>query len=71
MHGVTCERKRHNLCVSFCLINKYLQTLPLYFNTTFSLVHVIHFLSFWSVFGTTFGFIFRNMAISVFENQLP
>ena len=57
------------MCVCF-LINIYLQHVPLHGNITCSSVHMIHCLSFWSVFGTTFGNLFRTMTITVFENQL-
>ena len=48
------------VCVFF-FINIYLQHVPLHSNTTCSSVHVIHCLSFWSVFGTTCGDLFRTM----------
>ena len=47
-------------CVCF-LINIYLQHVPLHGNTTCSSVHMNHCLSFWSVFGTTCGNLFRTM----------
>ena len=59
------------VCVcGFFFINIYLQPVPLHGNTTCFSVHVIHCLSFWSVFGTTCGDLFRTMTITVFENQL-
>jgi len=54
------------VCVSvFFLINIYLQHVPLHGNTTCSSVHMIHCLSFWSVFGTTCGNLFRTMCLCV------
>ena len=47
------------LCIF--LINIYLQHVPLHGNTTCSSVHMIHCLSFWSVFGTTCGNLFRSI----------
>ena len=49
------------VCVSVYLINTYLQPVPLDANTTCSGTHVIHCLSFSSVFGTTCGNLFRTM----------
>ena len=58
------------VCVSVCgvfLINIYLQHVPLHGNTTCSSVHMIHCLSFWSVFGTTCGNLFRTFTITVLK----
>ena len=49
------------VCVCVFFINIYLQHVPLHGNTTCSSVHVIHCLSFWSVFGTTCGNVFRKI----------
>jgi len=73
---VVCVRVCAWVCVCVCLwfvwcvcgvcvcvfINIYLQHVPLHGNTTCSSVHVIHWLSFWSVFSTTCVVVlFRNM----------
>ena len=54
--GVVCV---YGVC-GFFLINIYLHV-PLHGNTTCSSVHMIHCLSFWSDFGTTYGHLFRTM----------
>jgi len=71
--GVVCVCGMWCVCVCGCgvcmwcgvgvvfFINIYLQHVPLHGNTTCSSVHVIHCLSFWSVFGTTCGDVFRTM----------
>jgi len=47
-----CVRSRV-WCVCVFFLNIYLQHVPLHGKTTCSSVHVIHYLFFWSVIGTT------------------
>ena len=54
------------MCFMLCLclfyfVNIYLHLFPLLVNTEISSVHAIQSLSFWSIFATTCGDLFRTM----------